>query len=108
LSAANQATINALNITATATSATVLTIVAKGSSRLVLTEDETNATWATNFIHAYYGKKGAIDVVIQQEIDLLETQAPLQRTKYYLLDIVAGIKTFSDGTQKFLDVKIAA
>ena len=108
LSAADQAKIAALNITATATSATVLTIVAKGSSRLILTEAQTNATWATNFVHCYYGKKGAIDVVIQQDIDLLETQAPLQRTKYYLLDIVAGIKTFTDGAQKFLDVKIAA
>ena len=106
LSAADQATLSALNITATATSSTVLTIVAKGSGRLVLTEAQTNATWATNFIHAYFGMTGAIDVVIQEEIDLLETQEPKQRTKNYMLDIVAGIKTFLDGTQKFLDVKI--
>ena len=52
--------------------------------------------------------KGAIDVVIQEEIDLLETQEPKQRTKNYMLDIVAGIKTFLDGTQKFLDVKISS
>lgn len=108
LSAANQATINALNITATATSTTVLTIVAKGSGRLTLAEAQTNATWATNFIHAYYGMKGGIDVVIQEEVDMVMLQEPKQRTVNILCDIVAGIKTFTDGSQKFLDVKIAA
>lgn len=108
LSAADQATINALNITATATSTTVLTIVAKGSGRLTLAEAQTNATWATNFIHAYYGMKGGIDVVIQEEVDMVMLQEPKQRTVNILCDIVAGIKTFTDGSQKFLDVKIAA
>lgn len=108
LSAANQATINALNITATATSTTVLTIVAKGSGRLTLAKTQTNATWATNFIHAYYGMKGGIDVVIQEEVDMVMLQEPKQRTVNILCDIVAGIKTFTDGSQKFLDVKIAA
>lgn len=107
LSAANQATIAALNITATATSTTVLTIVAKGSSKLTLTEAQTNATWAKNFVHAYYGMKGAIDVVVQEDIDMVMLQEPKQRTVNILADIVAGIKTFSDGSQKFLDVKIA-
>jgi hypothetical protein len=107
LSAANQATINALNITATATSTTVLTIVAKGSSKLTLSETQTNATWDTNFVHAYYGMKGAIDVVIQEEVDMVMLQEPKQRTVNILCDIVAGIKTFNDGAQKFLDVKIA-
>jgi hypothetical protein len=108
LSAADQAKIAALYITATATSATVLTIVAKGSGRLVLTEAQTNATWATNFIHAYYGMKGGIDVVVQEDVDMVMLQEPKQRTVNILADIVAGIKTFADGANKFLDVKINA
>ena len=108
LSAADQAKLAALYLTATATSATVLTIVAKGSGRLVLTEAQTNATWATNFIHAYYGMKGGIDVVVQEDVDMVMLQEPKQRTVNILADIVAGIKTFADGSQKFLDVKIAA
>lgn len=106
-SAADQATIAALNITATATSTTVLTIVCKGSSKLTLSTDETNATWNTNFVHAYYGMKGAIDVVVQEDIDMVMLQEPKQRTTNILADIVAAIKTFTDGAQKFLDVKIA-
>jgi len=34
-------------------------------------------------------------------------QEPKQRTVNILADVVAGIKTFPDGSQKFLDVKIA-
>ena len=108
LSAANQAKIAALNITATATSTTVLTIVAKGSGRLTLAETQTNASWSSNFIHAYYGMKGAIDVVVQDSVDMEIRKAPLQRTDYILADMSAGIKTFADGSQNFLDVKIAA
>jgi len=107
LSAANQAKIAALYLTATATSATVLTIVAKGSSKLTLAETQTNVSWSTNFVHAYYGMKGGIDVVVQEEVDMVMLQEPKQRTVNILADIVAGIKTFADGSQKFLDVKIA-
>lgn len=105
-SAADQATIAALNITATATSSTVLTVVAKGSGRLTVSETQTNASWSTNFIHAYFGMKGAIDVVIQEEVDMDMREEPKQRTTNILSEIVAGIKTFTDGSQKFLDVKI--
>lgn len=107
LSAADQAKIAALNITATATSTTVLTIVAKGSSKLTLTEALTNATWSSNFVHAYYGMKGGIDVVIQDDVDMEMRDEPRQRTTNIFCDLVAGIKTFTDGAQKFLDVKIA-
>lgn len=106
LSAADQATIYALNITATATSTTVLTIVAKGSSRLTLATTETNATWNTAMVHCYYGMKGGIDVVVQEEVDMEMRDEPKQRTTNIMCDIVAGIKTFADGSQKFLDVKI--
>ena len=104
LSAADQATIS--NITATATSATVLTIVGVGSGRLVLSETQTNASWATNFIHAYYGKKGAIDLVVQdmKEVDMRPTTD--RRGKNIFSSYLAGIKTFADGAKKFLDVKI--
>lgn len=108
LSAANQIIItDILGLTATATSATVLTIVCKGSSRLTLSETQTNATWATNFVHAYYGQKGAIDVAVQEKPELWSRDEPKQRTTNYFVDIVAAVKTFADGAVKFLDVKIA-
>lgn len=93
-------------LSATATSATVLTIVGTGTGRLTLSETQTNASWTKNFIHAYYGKKGAIDLVIQdmKEVDMRETAD--RRGTNVFSSYLAGIKTFADGAKKFLDVHI--
>lgn len=108
LSAADQITItDVLGLTATATSTTVLTIVGRGSSRLTLTEAQTNATWATNFVHAYYGMKGAIDVAIQDKPTMEMRDEAKQLTTNIFSNVVAAVKTFTDGSQMFLDVKIA-
>jgi len=93
-------------LTATATSATVLTIVGTGTGRLTLSETAANFSWATNFIHAYYGKKGGIDIVVQsmKEVDMRPTAD--RRGTNIFSSYLAGIKTFADGAKKFLDVKI--
>lgn len=110
LSAADQATWNGLNITATdSASGDTLTIVAKGSGRLTVSETLTDATdaWGNNFIHAYYGKKGAIDLVVQDltKVDMRPTDD--KRGTNVFSSYLAGIKTFADGAKKFLDVHIA-
>jgi len=93
-------------ITATATSATVMTIVGTGTGRLTLTKSAANWTWATNFLHCYFGKKGAIDLVVQdmKEVEMRPTAD--RRGTNVFSSYLAGIKTFSDGAKKFLDVKI--
>ena len=108
LSAADQVKVtDTMRLTATATSATVLTIVGIGSSRLTLSETQTNASWSTNFVHAYYGQKGAIDVAIQDQPEMEMRDEPKQLTTNIFNDVVAAVKTFTDGSQYFLDVKIA-
>ena len=108
LSAADQVKItDTLRLTATATSATVLTIVGIGSSRLTLAETQTNFSWVTNFVHCYYGQKGAIDVAIQDQPEIEMRDEPKQLTTNIFNDVVAAVKTFTDGAQYFLDVKIA-
>lgn len=91
-------------LTATATSATVLTIVGTGTGRLTLTESATNWSWATNFIHCYFGKKGAIDLVVQdmKEVDMRPTAD--RRGTNVFASYLAGVRTFADGAKKFLDV----
>lgn len=107
LSAADQITISdTLGLTATAT-ATTLTIVGRGSSRLTLSETQTNLSWTKNFVHCYYGMKGAIDVAIQDQPTMEMRQEPKQLTTNIFNNVVAAVKTFSDGSQKFLDVHIA-
>ncbi len=108
LSAADQITItDTLGLTAVATSATVLTIKGKGSSRLTLSEAATSASWDTNYVHCYYGQKGAIDVAIQDQPTMEMREEPKQLTTNIFNNVVAAIKTFTDGSQKFLDVHIA-
>lgn len=108
LAAADQIKItDVMGLTATATSSTVLTIVGKGSSRLTLSKTQTNATWDTNFVHCYYGQKGAIDVAIQDQPKVEMRDEAKQLTTNIFNNVVAAVKTFTDGSQYFLDVKIA-
>lgn len=112
LSAANQIVLeDTLKITATNNDTTnKMTIVGIGSGRLVLSETFTDATdaWDKNFIHAYFGKKGAIDLVIQdlKEVDMRPTAD--RRGTNVFSSYLAGVKTFADGAKKFLDVLINA
>ena len=104
-------TLNNLNITATdSPSGDTLTIQAIGSGRLILSETFTDGTdaWDKNFIHAYFGKKGAIDLVIQnlEKADMRKTDD--RRGTNVFSSYLAGIKTFADGAKKFLDVHINA
>lgn len=112
LSAANQVIFtDTLRLTATdSASANTLTLVGKGSGRLVLSAALTDGTdtWTKNVIHSYFGKKGAIDVVIQEEVDMEMRDEPKQRTTNIFSDVMYGVKTFSDGAAKFLDVLINA
>ena len=112
LSSADQLTLtDVLKLTATnANSADTMTIVGTGSGRLVLagTLTNTNNTWSKNMIHAYFGKRGAIDLVVQdmKPVDMRETSD--RRGTNVFSSYLAGIKTFADGAKKFLDVLIAA
>jgi len=104
LSAADQAIIaDTLRLTATGT-ATTLTIVGTGSGRMVISESATNVALTYNFLHCYFGKKGAIDVVVQdmKSVDMRPTAD--RRGTNVFSSYLAGIKTFADGAKKFLDV----
>lgn len=87
-----------------------LTLVARGAGRLILSETFTDATdaWDKNFIHAYYGKKGAVDVVMQEGVDSWTREEPKKRVTNVFVEALYGIKTFADGKKKGLDVLITA
>lgn len=111
ISAANRAILTGAGIVATNNDTTdKLTIIGTGSGRLSVSETLTDATdaWTLNIIHAYYGKKGAIDLVVQdmKEVDMRPTAD--RRGTNVFSSYLAGVKTFSDGAKKFLDVWINA
>jgi len=112
VSAANRIILSkTLRLTATNdNTANTLTVVGKGSGRLVVSKTLTAGgdSWTSNFIHAYFGKEGAIDVVVQKDVKADMRPEPKQPTTNIISRILYGIKTFNDGKQKFLDVKISS
>ena len=105
LSAADQITM--AGFSATVSSAT-MTLKGIGKGRLTVSETETNVAWANNCIHCYFGKKGAIDAVMQEvkEVDMRPTAD--RRGTNVFSSCLGGIKTFADGAEKFLDVLVTA
>ena len=89
-----------------ATSATVLTLNGTGTGRIIVTESLANFVVTSTTLLCYYGKKGAIDLVIQDlsPVDMRITAD--RRGTNVFSSYLAGIKTFSDGAKKFLQVKI--
>ncbi len=93
-----------LQLTATdSDAADTITIIGTGSGRLAFGGTATH-TVTKNLVHAYYGKKGAIDVVIQDLAEMEMVDDPYQRAKIIRADAIYGIKTFADGKPQFLDV----
>ena len=107
LSAADQQTLVNADIAASNDdSADTLTITGRG--RLTVSETFTDGTDAvnSNVLNAYYGKRGGIDLVVQdmKEVDMRATD---DRRGYNVFSsYLAGIKTFTDGSKQFLRVLI--
>jgi hypothetical protein len=109
LSAADQAKItDDAGLTAATDASHTVTFTGVGSGRLVLSETATNASWSVNYIHAYFGKKGAIDLVVQDLSPVDMRVTPDRRGTNVFSSYLAGLRTFADGAKKFLDVWIAA
>jgi hypothetical protein len=92
---------------AVVTAASAFSIKGIGAGRLTLAETAASGAWTLNKIHCYYGKKGAIDLVVQDlsSVDMRETAD--RRGTNVFSSYLAGLKTFQDGSRKFLNVLIA-
>lgn len=105
------ATLEALNITATNNDTTnIMSVATIGTGRVVLSETLTDGTdvFANNAIHGYYGKRGGIDLVIQdmKPVDMRKTDD--RRGTNVFSSYLAGLKTFDDGSRTFLNLLIDA
>jgi hypothetical protein len=106
VSAANRAILSRDGITATVNGA-VVTIRSK-SGRISYAETGTAMTFSAPILHCYFGKKGAIDLVVQDMSPVDMRQTSDRRGTNVFSSYLAGIKTFADGAKKFLDVLIVA
>lgn len=107
LSAADQITM-AKYVAVDNATANTMTVTGTGTGRTLVSETLTDATdaWTKNYIHAYYGKKGAIDLVIQDQKEVDVRQTADRRGNNVFSSYLAGLNTFADGAKKFLDVWI--
>jgi hypothetical protein len=85
--------------------ATTNVLTVRASGRIIFTTTMSGAT--TNKLHAYFGKKGAIDLVVQDMSPTDMRPTADRRGTNVFSSYLAGIKTFEDGSRKFLDVWIA-
>jgi hypothetical protein len=105
LSAANRKALNQLRLTASSDGA-VLT-VKSNSGELVYAMSLTGVTETANFMHCYYGRRGAVDTVLQMEFDTSVTEETKQPgTLNYFVEYLGGKKLFSDGAKKFVDMHL--
>lgn len=103
VSEADRATLTNAQVEATYTDATdTLTITAAG--RIIYSTTLSGAV--VKFLHCYFGKKGAIDLVVQDMKDVDMRPTDDRRGTNVFSSYLAGIKTFTDGSKKFLDVQI--
>ena len=103
VSAADRAILTNAEVEATYVDATdTLTITAAG--RIIFST--TMSGTATKWLNCYFGKKGAIDMVVQDlsPVDMRPTDD--RRGTNVFSSYLAGIRTFTDGSKKFLNVKI--
>ena len=58
--------------------------------------------------HAILCRPGAIDLVMQQNIDVRKTPLPKQKADYYIISCLYGKKTFTEWEDRMVNIKIAA
>lgn len=107
LSAANQRLIARMTATSDLGANTVA-LVAKGYGHVVTSETLTAAAdvWSLEISHQMFGQKGAVDMVMQKEISVAVSDIPMQFGKYVKPRCLYGKKTFTEGKQALVDVKI--
>ena len=74
---------------------------------VVSTDDTTITVWNAEE-HAILCRPGAIDLVMQQNIDVRKTPLPKQKADYYIISCLYGKKTFTEWKNRMVDIKIAA
>lgn len=81
------------------------TLTITGSGRIAVSTTMSGDT--QDWLNCYFGKKGAIDLVVQDmsPVDMRPTDD--RRGTNVFSSYLAGVRTFSDGSKKFLQLKLA-
>ena len=75
---------------------------------VVVSTPDTTITIGKATEHAILCRPGAIDLVMQQNIDVRKTPLPKQKADYYIISCLYGKKTFTEWEERMVNIKIAA
>ena len=75
---------------------------------VVVSTDDSTITVGNAEEHAMLCRPWAIDLVMQQNIDVRRTPLPKQKADYYIISCLYGKKTFTEGQERMVDIKLAA
>ena len=78
------------------------------SGAVVVSTPDTTITVGNAEEHAILCRPGAIDLIMQQNIDVRKTPLPKQKADYYIISCLYGKKTFTEWKNRMVDIKIAA
>ena len=78
------------------------------SGAVAVSTDDTTITVGNATEHAILCRPGAIDLVMQQNIDVRRTPLPKQKADYFIISCLYGKKTFTEGKERMVDISIAA
>ena len=81
-----------------------LTIVSSG--KVIVTSSDLTVGDAVEY--AILCRPGAIDLVMQQNIDVRKNPLPKQKADYYIISCLYGVKTFTEGAERMVSLKLAA
>lgn len=89
---------------------TFVTVYHKGQSFLTVTGSEAADVWSKKTQHVLAGVKGAIDVVVQKEpdVEMASTVSQGKRGMNVMPMTVFGVKTFNQGANELVNLKIAS
>lgn len=75
---------------------------------VIVSTDDTTITVGAEECHALLCRPGAIDLVMQQNIDVRKNPLPKQKADYYIISCLYGVKTFKEGEERMVKIKVAA
>lgn len=106
VSAANRLKLNQLWVIATSDSTHTLTVKTQWPTTYAEAHD--NWTWGTQYASCLFGQMNTIDMVIQADVTVQQNKVPDKTGYNYLCFDLYGIKTFTEGANRNMQVKIVA
>lgn len=78
------------------------------SGKQVVSKSGSPITLGSQYANLEFGRKGAVDMVVQQYPEIQRNKIVRQNGYTYLVTDLYGIKTFTEGAERMLNGKVIA